>query len=208
MTKRAWGAKIQNREEKFELKRRAVLLSAARIIRTTGFDGMSLGDIAVDLNVAKPTVYYYFRNKEEIVRELMEQAVITFLNPDDVPEDFPDHPEMTGLAQFERFVRRCVRITADGIGACLFVVYYNQLAGDLRRELETIGEPIINLGYSLLHKGMTDGSIRKCDPVIVYNFVTNGLRAGPLLTEMGRGNSDEIADAFVALVTRGIKADA
>jgi len=205
MTKRAWGAAIQNREEKFELKRRAVLLSAARIMRRTGFGALSLGDIAVDLNVAKPTIYYYFRNKEEIVRELMEIAVVAFQDPSEFPADFPDEAGLTGEQQFERFVRRAVRITNDGAGACLITVYPSQLAPELRRDLDAIGRPISDWCVRILRTGIADGSIRPCDPFTIYGFMIYGLRGIPMLVEAGGGTSEEIADKVVSLLAHGIR---
>jgi AcrR family transcriptional regulator len=205
VTKRAWGAAIQNREEKFELKRRAVLLSAARIMRRVGFGALSLGDIAMDLHVAKPTIYYYFHNKEEIVRELMEIAVATFLDPADHPADFPEAEGLTGQQQFERFVRRCIRVTNDDVGACLFAVYPSQIAPEMRRDLETLGQPIVSWCEGIMRRGIADGSIKPCDPVVVYNFMLNGLRAVPLLVDMGRGTSETLAEAVASLLAYGIK---
>jgi AcrR family transcriptional regulator len=205
MNKRAWGAEIQNRQEKFELKRRAVLQSAARIIRRSGFESLSLGDIAADLHVSKPTIYYYFRNKEEIVRELMEMAVSSFLDPADHPQDHHGAPNLSGAERFERFIRRSVRVTSDDTGACLFVIYPNQLPPELRRDLDNIGQPIIALGEKILREGIGDGSIAPCNPAIVYHFLINGLRAVSVLVELRQGPVEELTDSIVAIMARGIQ---
>jgi AcrR family transcriptional regulator len=205
MTKRAWGATIQNREEKFELKKRAVLQSAARLIRRIGYDTLSLGDIAADLHVAKPTIYYYFKNKEEIVRDLMTLSVATFMDQADHPGDYPDAPGLTGAQAFERFVRRAVRVTNDDIGACLFVLYPNQLPSEMRRDMEIIGLPIVSWAERIMRRGLADGSVRDCDPVLAYNFAINGLRAVPILMELHRGTLESLADAVVDLVMNGVR---
>jgi AcrR family transcriptional regulator len=205
MTKRAWGATIQNREEKFELKRRAVLQSAARLIRRMGYDPLSLGDIAVDLHVAKPTIYYYFKNKEEIVRELMILSVATFLDGADHPEDYPDVPGLTGAQAFERFIRRAVRVTANDIGASLFVLYPNQLPSAMQRELDEIGRPIVNWAERVIRHGMADGSLRDCDPIVAYNFAMNGLRVVPILMDLHRGTPEALADAVIDLLMNGAR---
>jgi AcrR family transcriptional regulator len=206
MNKRAWGTAIQNREERFELKRRAVLNSAARLIRRIGFEALSLGDIAADLQVAKPTIYYYFRNKEEIVRELITLAVAAFTDDVEHPADYPEAPGLNGAQAFERFVRRAIRVTSDNVGASLFVVYPNQLSQDLRREADAIGQPVTDWAMQILARGLADGSIRPCDPVAVYHFTINGLRAVPSLVEADRGTAESIGDSIVALITRGILA--
>jgi AcrR family transcriptional regulator len=204
-TKRAWGAEIQNREEKFELKRRAVLHSAARILLKIGYDALSLADIAVDLHVAKPTIYYYFRNKDEIVRELMEMAVAAFLDPSDHPEDFPDKEELSGAKRFELFVRRCVRVTSnDVVGACLFAVYPNQLPAEIRHDIDVLGQPVVQCAERVIKDGLADGSIGRCDPALVYHFMLNGLRGVHVLHELGHGTFEEIADGIVAMLANGI----
>jgi AcrR family transcriptional regulator len=204
MNKRAWGSAIQNREERFELKRRAVLHSAARLIRRIGFEALSLSDIATDLHVSKPTIYYYFRNKEEIVRELIALAVAAFSDDVEHPQDYPEEPGLNGAQAFERFVRRAVRVTSDDVGASLFVVYPNQLSPDLRREADAIGKPVMDGALQILARGLADGSIGPCDPVTVYHFTINGLRAIPFLLETHRGTPETIADTIVALIAGGI----
>src|SRR5688572_16232067 len=67
--KRAWGDAIQNRDEQFEMKRQVVLRTAARTYSKRGFYETTLTDIADELNISKPTLYYYFKSKDEILFE-------------------------------------------------------------------------------------------------------------------------------------------
>jgi len=55
------------REQQREAKRNAVLTTAARMFNERGFHATSLDDIAASLNVTKPTLYYYVKNKDEIL---------------------------------------------------------------------------------------------------------------------------------------------
>lgn len=204
-TKKAWGADIQNREEKFELKRRAVLHSAARLLLKMGYDALSLSDIAVDLHVAKPTIYYYFRNKDEIVHELMEMAVATFLDSADHPEDYPDQGGLTGEQRFELFVRRCVRVTNDDTGACLFMIYPAQLSPALRHDIDVLGKPVVDWAERILRDGLADRSIAPCDPALVYQFMLNGLRGVRILRDTGHGGSEKIAQGIVEVLANGLR---
>ncbi|MBS0470432.1 MAG: TetR/AcrR family transcriptional regulator [Proteobacteria bacterium] len=206
MTKRAWGASIQSREEKAELKRRAVVQSAARLIRRIGYDALSLGDIAADLHVAKPTIYYYFKNKEEIVLDLMTSAVGAFLDTTAHAEDYPDAPGLSGAEAFERFIRRAVRVTSNDVGACLFVLYPHQIPDQIRRDIDTIAQPVAAWADRIVRTGLADGSIRACDPIVAFNWAVNGLRVLPILTELHRGTQSALADAIVDLVLNGIRA--
>lgn len=50
-------------------KREAVLRTAVRMFLDRGFWRTSLTDVAEKLNITKPALYHYFRNKEEIYLE-------------------------------------------------------------------------------------------------------------------------------------------
>src|ERR1700679_3627793 len=50
-------------------KRDAVILAAARAFNNHGYHNTSLDDIAGELEVTKPTLYYYVKNKEQLLFE-------------------------------------------------------------------------------------------------------------------------------------------
>ncbi|MEW6258932.1 MAG: TetR/AcrR family transcriptional regulator [Thermodesulfobacteriota bacterium] len=55
-----------------------ILDAAARLFSQKGYAGTSIREIVEAAGITKPTLYYYFRNKEELYIELMETAVATF----------------------------------------------------------------------------------------------------------------------------------
>src|ERR1700722_19779077 len=50
-------------------KRDAVILAAARAFNNHGYHNTSLDDIASELEVTKPTLYYYVKNKQQLLFE-------------------------------------------------------------------------------------------------------------------------------------------
>jgi len=65
-----------------ELKREAVLRTAAQVFNEKGFQAATLDEVAERLHVSKPTLYYYVKNKDEILFEcvrigltMLQQAV-------------------------------------------------------------------------------------------------------------------------------------
>ena len=58
-----------DRDKQFAAKRRAVILSAASAFRRRGYHNTSMVDIAKTLGLTKAALYYYVRNKEEILFE-------------------------------------------------------------------------------------------------------------------------------------------
>ena len=70
-----WTEDIQGREEQRHLKREALLQTAARIFNQVGFHQTTLDDLAKALNVTKPTLYYYVKNKDDILFECQRLAL-------------------------------------------------------------------------------------------------------------------------------------
>ena len=52
-----------------DTKREAVLQTAAQLFLEKSYARTSLNDVAERLNITKPALYHYFRNKEEILLE-------------------------------------------------------------------------------------------------------------------------------------------
>ena len=50
-------------------KREAVLKTAAQLFLEKSYGKTSMNDVADRLNITKPALYHYFRNKEEILIE-------------------------------------------------------------------------------------------------------------------------------------------
>jgi AcrR family transcriptional regulator len=55
------------RERKADARRRSILRAAAGVFRDRGYDGASMDEIAERLDMAKGNLYYYFKNKQELL---------------------------------------------------------------------------------------------------------------------------------------------
>ena len=66
----AGGEEQQNKER--------VLMAAAALFANKGYAGTSVREIVEAASVTKPTLYYYFKNKEDLYIKLMDVAMETF----------------------------------------------------------------------------------------------------------------------------------
>ncbi len=55
--------------------RQEILRTAARLFQQQGYDGTSMNDIAATLNLSKGGLYHHFQSKDEILFDLMNQAM-------------------------------------------------------------------------------------------------------------------------------------
>ena len=69
-----WAPAAQRGQQR-QIKRDAVLATAAQLFNERGFHATSLDDIAARLNVSKPTLYYYVKNKDEILIECVRNGL-------------------------------------------------------------------------------------------------------------------------------------
>lgn len=64
------GHRIQN-HERAQTRRREILLAAAQVFGRVGNASATLDDVAAQMSVSRGVIYYYFRNKEELLTELV-----------------------------------------------------------------------------------------------------------------------------------------
>ncbi len=112
--KRAWQGAIQGGDDQFAMKRQVVLRTAAQIFSRRGFHQTTLADIADELHIAKPTLYHYFKSKDEILLEVQQAAIQQML-------DAPIDPKASGIEQIRVFFHRYVEMIVDDFGTCLIM---------------------------------------------------------------------------------------
>lgn len=61
---------------KRDLQRRTVLEAAVKLFSEQGYGGTNMLDVAEALNVSRPAVYYYFKNKEAILSSLVDEVTV------------------------------------------------------------------------------------------------------------------------------------
>src|SRR5687768_9340426 len=67
------GHRIQN-PARMEARRREILVAAAQVFARDGYSYATLDDVAAQMGVSRGVIYYYFRNKEEILVEILATA--------------------------------------------------------------------------------------------------------------------------------------
>lgn len=66
--------------EKIREKKREILLAASRVFRVRGLHATGMRDIAAELGMAVGNLYYYFKDKEELLAFVQESALSGLLD--------------------------------------------------------------------------------------------------------------------------------
>ncbi len=93
-------------------KRGAVLHTAVRMFLERSYGRTSMDDVAMQLNITKPALYHYFRNKEEILVEIYR------LGTDLIDEmlDSIEADEKPGLDKVADFIAGYIQIITGDFG--------------------------------------------------------------------------------------------
>ena len=168
------GAWSKAREQQHRLKREAILRVASRLINRKGYAGMSLTDIANELEIRNASLYYYFKSKEALVFACFERAQQI------VGEALAsvDQIDGSGLEAIELYlVAIRDRIRREGelpIAANVWSLKHAHMKVIVTYERAHVGR-IANL----IERGIEDGSIRNCNVPLVTTMLFSALRAVP-----------------------------
>ena len=165
------SAPLSHRERLREAKRHAVLQAAAQLFNERGFHATSLDDIAARLNVTKPTLYYYVKNKDEILLQCVGQGLAMML-------EGIDASRAAGGLAIERLVA-CMqvyaRIVTQDFGMCLIRVGDEQMPAETRKELRRLKSAVDQEFRRLVAEGVQEGSLAPCDPKMTAFVIAGAL---------------------------------
>ncbi len=197
--KRAWQGAIQGHDDAFEMKRQVVLRTAARTFSQRGFHQTTLADIADELHIAKPTLYHYFKSKDEILLEVQQAAIGQML------DQVIDH-KACALDQIRAFFRRYVEMIVDDFGTCLIMTGVLPLLPENRMLVRRGSKSIELILRDMLRRGVHDKSIAPCDPKIAAKFMFGALNWIPYWYRADGGdlNVQRLADRAIEFVMRGL----
>ncbi|MEJ8570027.1 TetR/AcrR family transcriptional regulator [Microbaculum marinum] len=187
-----------------ELVRERLLEKSAELFCANGFSKTSINDIADSLSLKRSSVYHYFQNKEEIIRELFieeyERRCSQLL-------DLFEREDLTALERLVLAVEGA--ITQRLKGGSRFLVFDRLEADvpeDLRVSYNRSRRQILDLYTRLITEGIEADQFRAVDPQLTA-FAVIGMSNWTALwySPGGRMSPNEIAKALVNLLVRGIE---
>lgn len=196
-----WNETVQSRDQQFVLKRTALLKQAARAFSSKGYHGTSLDDVAKTLGVTKPALYYYVKNKQEILFEC-------HLLSQDLGDRAFDHGLKVGGTSREillRVVQTYIELLTSEIGACAVLAEFHALDPANREIIAARRDKFQRRFAKLIEKGIADGSVRSVDPKLTVFFFMGAVNwMTRWFDPDGRKSGDEIAKLFADLLDHAV----
>ncbi|MBL4800465.1 MAG: TetR family transcriptional regulator [Emcibacter sp.] len=191
-----------NRAEKRQHKLDSILRHAAAAFMDKGYYKTSLDDIARLHKVTKPTLYYYIKNKEDILIKCEDVASLRINGLLDSVTATTEN----GFQQLQAFIEGYVKIVTDDIIRC-HIRHRGQREDPIAREASlNMHRDIEYRVREILAKGVDDGSIRACNTTIIAILLfdaVNGISAW--YREEGEISHDELVEQVLMLVAEGVK---
>ena len=194
-------APVSLREQQREAKRNAVLQAAAQLFNERGFHATSLDDIAARLNVSKPTLYYYVKNKDEILLQCVSQGLTMML------EGIAASRAAGGKAidQLMTCMQVYARIVTQDFGMCLIRVGDEQVPPESRKELRRLKSAIDQEFRRLVAEGVQEGSLAPCDPKMTAFVIAGALSwIGRWYQPGGEYTPEQVAEQCIATLCDGV----
>ena len=198
----AWTNVVASQDEQYQLKRNALLREAARAFNKRGFHNTSLDDVAAVLGVTKAALYYYVRNKQEILYECHMMAY-------DLGDQALAHAREHGRDGLQRaglVARRFVELFSGEMGRFAVLSEHDSLDPEQRAAVLARRDAFDRALRGFVEEGIADGSIRPLDAklaVLTFMGAVNWMGTrwfrpdGPLsASELAAG----IEDLFVAAI--------
>jgi AcrR family transcriptional regulator len=142
------------------IKRDAVLRAAAQLFNEFGYHATSLAMVAERLKVTKPTLYYYIKNKEEILFECVRlglELLRTAIAKAAVSGG-------TALDKLKAAMHEYALIVTRDFGMCLIRVGEDPLAPEGRKKLRGLKAEVDHEFRALIEAGIAEGSLAPFDP--------------------------------------------
>ena len=189
------------REDQRAVKRDAVLRAAAQLFNEFGYHATSLEMVAERLQVTKPTLYYYVRNKEEILfecvrlgLELLRSAIAAAAASGG-----------TALDKLQAAMREYALIVTRDFGMCLIRVGEDPLAPAARRKLRRLKAELDHEFRALIEQGIAEGSLAPCDPKLAAFTLAGALSwIGRWYDPKGPLPADAVALQSIAILMNGL----
>ena len=183
-------------------KRAEILKSAAAAFRRRGYHGASLEEIADALRMTKGSLYYYFKNKEEILffcHDWSLDLLLGLLQDAELQDAPPD-------ARLRRLIVAFVHMILDELHGTALTLDPQALSPPLQRRVIAKRDAFDSGLRLLLQEGMHAGVFGPGDPKLLsfailgaVNWITRWF------DPKGPATSQEIADRFADYLVNGLR---
>ena len=189
-------------QRKTRQRRVEILKSAAAAFRRRGYHGASMGEIAQALRMTKGSLYYYFKNKEEILFFCHDYSLDILLDMLERVEAAGGTPPQKLRSLIESFVHHIL----DDLRGTAMTLDFQALSAPLLRRVIAKRDRFDRGIRHLLQEGMDAGAIAQGDPKLLTFAILGAVNWIPRWFDpRGPATSEEIGRVFAEYLVAGLQ---
>ena len=178
-----------------------IVAVSARLFRGKGYRATTMDDIASEMNVTKPALYYYIRTKHDLLYAICETAIGRMVEGVKSIMAEPGDTE----ERLRRLIFWHVNMFSEhGDVITVYLAEESELPEDKRDFIRSLSRDYEALYRELLEQGIEEGRFRDMDVHMVVRAISgmcNWLFAW--YKPDGKSTADEIAGIFYDLILKG-----
>lgn len=191
-----------SRSRNYENRKQAIVHASIRLFNRRGFHATSISHISKDLGLSNAAVYYYFRDKYDLLYHCYLFAVYNGL---DVARSV-QKTDGTGLEKLEKYIREQFSALVGSEGAAWIFADLTALKAEQKEEVIALSREVDSLVLGFIEQGREDGSISVSNSRITEFFILGALNWVPRWyrpnMELGAG---DLAEIFLELMFEGLR---
>ncbi|MGD0602192.1 MAG: TetR/AcrR family transcriptional regulator [Streptosporangiaceae bacterium] len=185
-------------------RRHQIVDSAAVLFDAHGYGNTSMEDVALSVSIAKPTLYHYFRSKEEILRSIHEEFIQLLTEKYLRRVSSGAEPEELVLGAMKDILS--LMVTHRGY-VRVFFEHHRELPPEAKRYVTSQRDAYESLVQSAISAGQARGIFTDDTDTKLITLALFGMCnwAYQWFDRHGRYTADEIAETYWRLLRHGIQ---
>jgi AcrR family transcriptional regulator len=184
-------------------RRIEILKSAAAAFRRRGYHGASVDEIASALEMTKGNLYYYFKNKEEILFACHEYSLDKLLAlMTEVQSDAASSPE----TKLRQLVLALIHLILDDLHGTALTLDPEALSPPLFKRIIAKRDEFDHGIRAIIQQGIDQGAFRTGDPKMIEFAMMGAVNwIAKWFDPSGALTSNQIGDQFADYLVGGLK---
>jgi AcrR family transcriptional regulator len=179
-----------------------ILKNAAIAFRRYGYHGATVEHIATALRMKKGNLYYYYRNKEEILFACHQYSLDRLMTILTDAEEAPAAPEEA----MQRLIGSFVHTILDELHGTALFLDLEALSPAHRKAVVARRDQVDQSMRAVIQRGVDSGAFAPVDPKLLSFAILGAVNWIPRwYRPTGPQSSQAIADAFAAFLVRGLR---
>ena len=187
-------------ETRFQLQKARMLKAAAQCFNQKGYSGTSLRDVAALLGLTDAALYYYVRNKEELV-------YLCYVRAADLGREALDRAWAdgeNGMDVILRYFRYHIEMMVGERGPIAIMSEVPSLKPDHRDEVLELSRRHSKNFEAVLEAGIKDGSVAPCNVRMTGNAIMGSINWIPKWFHGDPALAKKLIEEFPEILARGL----